>query len=214
MNSRKIIPAILVNSVEEFIAQFRQVEEVTDVMQLDYSDGRFTPIRPCCDAALLGEYDVAPQLEIHLMVENPMIFVDEWIQAGAKRIIGHIEEMPDQDDFVNQIVTSGVEAGLALTVNTSIDEIHENLVEHLSVVLLMAHEIGVQGTEFNPVVLDKIRELRKRYPDLNIEIDGGMNAQTIRQCLDAGANWFAAGSSIFGTDHPAQSFKSLQEVIR
>ncbi|NTV30529.1 hypothetical protein HGA91_00925 [candidate division WWE3 bacterium] len=213
MNEPKIIPAILVQTVEEFIAQFRQVEQETDTVQLDYIDGRFAPIRTCCDADLLGEFEIAPQLEIQLMVENPLIYVDEWIQAGAKRLIGHIEHMPDQDDFVNQIVTSGVEAGLALNIETPLDMLKPELIEHLDVVLLMAHEIGIQGAQFNLAVLDKIRTLRNSYPHLNIEVDGGLNEESIISARNAGANFFAVGSGIFAQAHPAQALRHLQEVI-
>ena len=212
MLEKKIIPAILTEAMETFTAQFKQVEQCP-IVQLDYVDGMFAPIKTCCDASLLSQFSVPEQLEVHMMVNDPIIYVDEWVENGVKRLIGHIEDMPDQDDFVNQIATEGVGVGLALKIDTPLDRLNPNLVQHLDLVLLMAHEIGVQGSMFNPAVIEKVRQLRAQFPHLNIEVDGGMNEETIPQVLQAGANYFAVGSDLFQEADPMAEVRRLEALL-
>jgi ribulose-phosphate 3-epimerase len=147
------------------------------------------------------------------MVEEPIYQVKGWHKAGAARIVGHIEEMEDQEMFVKLVSKLGVEVGLALNVSTPLSDLDMSLVSGLDVVLLMAHEIGMQGLPFDKAVLPKIQELRKRFPMLNIEVDGGVNAESIVWASEAGANYFAVGSDIFKAKDPKAHYDNLMMLV-
>lgn len=210
---KKVIPTVLTDTIESLEEQVSRVESFVDYVQVDYVDGYFAPELTCCEAKLIREVEFLTALEVHLMVEEPIMQVKDWYKAGADRIIGHIEEMEDQQEFVAAVTGLGIEVGLALKLTTPLEDLDHSIVDGLDVVLLMAHEVGVQKAPFDDMVLPKIKGLRERYPNLNIEVDGGVNHDTISKVLDAGANLFAVGSDIFGDDDPRESYEELVKLI-
>jgi len=209
----KIIPAILTDAIEDFESQVSLIENVADAVQLDYVDGFFAPELTCCEARLIQEVEVIPELEVHLMVQEPIDQVQAWYKANADRLIGHIEEMSDQVEFVEAVSDLGLEVGLALNLETPLDDLETELVDGLDVVLLMGHKIGVQKEPFQKRTLDKIRQLRELHPNINIEVDGGVNETNILDIKQAGANIFAVGSGIFGSGEPTEAFKKLITLV-
>lgn len=211
---KQVIPAILTDSIQHLEELADRVEGFVDYVQIDYVDGYFAPEITCCEARVIKEVEFVPNLEVHLMVEEPIKQVKGWYQAGAERIVGHIEEMEDQLEFVERVCKLGVEVGLALNLETSLDDLDVSIVPSLDVILLMAHPVGVQGVKFQPQVLAKIQGLRKRFPNLNIEVDGGINPETIVQADQAGANYFAVGSDIFNSKDPFQEYQKLVDLVK
>lgn len=214
MLENKIIPAILTDTLEDFEEKVVLVEDVVDIIQIDYVDGYFAQELTCCDAKLIREAEIEVPLEAHLMVESPIKQVKAWYRAGAERIVGHIEEMDDQLQFVETVSNLGLEVGLALNLETPLSDLEEELIEGLDLVLLMGHKIGVQGSKFQRKALEKISELRRQYPNLNIEVDGGVNFDTIQEVKQAGANLFAVGSAIFESEKPKETFKRLTDLVK
>ncbi len=213
MLTTKVIPAILTDTLRDFEGKVASVESFVDTIQIDYVDGYFAPEITCCEAKIIREVDILPQIEVHLMTEEPTDYIKDWYKAKASRLVGHIEEMEDQERFVTLTSKLGMEVGLALSIDTDLDDLDMTLVPSLNVVLLMAHEVGVQGAEFDDAVLDKIRTLRNRFPRLNIEVDGGINKETIVKAFEAGANYFAVGSDILDTDDPEAEYKALVDLV-
>jgi len=209
----KVIPAILTDTLDDFENKLEQIDQVADMVQIDYVDGFFAPELTCCEARVIREVETLALLEAHLMVEQPINQVEDWYQAGAERIVGHIEEMEEQLEFVEAVNAFGVEVGLALNLETPLGDLHPDVVEGLDVVLLLAHEAGVQGAKLDRAILPKISELRRQYPSINIEVDGGVNEETIVDVLNAGANYFAVGSEIFDADDPAAEYQKLVELV-
>ncbi|KAI7733936.1 hypothetical protein M8C21_005322, partial [Ambrosia artemisiifolia] len=145
-------------------------------------------------------------LDCHLMVTNPLDYVDQLGKAGASGFTFHVEVSKDNwPELVKQIKSKGMRPGVALKPGTPVEEVFpllegENPVE---MVLVMTVEPGFGGQKFMPDMMNKVRTLREKYPKLDIEVDGGLGPSTIDAAAAAGANCIVAGSSVFGAPEPA-----------
>ncbi|CAM8978804.1 unnamed protein product [Rhodiola kirilowii] len=155
-------------------------------------------------------------LDCHLMVTNPLDYVDPLGKAGASGFTFHIEVSKDNwQELIHSIKSKGMRPGVALKPGTPIEEVFplvedENPVE---MVLVMTVEPGFGGQKFMPSMMDKVCVLRKKYPMLDIEVDGGLGPSTIDEAASAGANCIVAGSSVFGAPEPAQVISLLRKSV-
>ncbi|KAG1363473.1 Ribulose-phosphate 3-epimerase, cytoplasmic isoform [Cocos nucifera] len=155
-------------------------------------------------------------LDCHLMVTNPLDYVEPLAKAGASGFTFHIEVAKEYwQELVDRIKTRGMQPGVALKPGTPVEEVYplvegENPVE---LVLVMTVEPGFGGQKFMPEMMDKVRLLRKKYPSLDIEVDGGLGPSTIDMAASAGANCIVAGSSVFGAAEPAQVISILRKSV-
>jgi ribulose-phosphate 3-epimerase len=152
-------------------------------------------------------------LEAHLMIVQPDRYVDEFAQAGADLIIVHQEAALHLDRAIQHIKQLGKKAGVALCPATPVHLLDE-IVDQVDLVLIMTVNPGFGGQKFIGHTLRKIRQLREvldeRHPQCDIEVDGGIDASTIRAAYDAGARVFVAGTAVFGhTDGPEAGVRSL-----
>lgn len=210
----QIIPTILTADLDSFEDELEAIEDVADWVQIDYVDGFFSPEVSCCEAHLIREIETDVHLEVQLMVVDPISQVKAWAEAGVERIIGHIEEMDDQQAFVERVSSFGLGVGLALNIDTSLRKFDEELIPSLDMVLLMAHEVGIQGgLELDEAVYERIEYFRDLDDELDIEIDGGVNETNVVALKEAGATMFAVGSGIFAADDPVAAFHQLEELV-
>lgn len=210
----EIIPTILTAELDEFEEELHKIEPVADWVQIDYVDGFFAPEVSCCEAHVIREIETDVSLEVQLMVVDPLRQVRAWANAGVDRIIGHIEEMEDQTIFVERVSEFGLGVGLALNLDSSVRAIDENLIPSLDLILLMAHEVGIQGgLGLDKAVYKKIEYFRELNEDIDIEIDGGVNADNVLDLVKAGATMLAVGSGIFAQDDPVQAYLDLRELV-
>ncbi|XP_073118091.1 ribulose-phosphate 3-epimerase, cytoplasmic isoform [Elaeis guineensis] len=150
------------------------------------------------------------------MVTNPLDYVEPLAKAGASGFTFHIEVAKEYwQELVDRIKTRGMRPGVALKPGTPVEEVYslvegENPVE---LVLVMTVEPGFGGQKFMPDMMDKVRLLRKKYPSLDIEVDGGLGPSTIDMAASAGANCIVAGSSVFGAAEPAQVISILRKSV-
>ncbi|GFY87319.1 aldolase-type TIM barrel family protein [Actinidia rufa] len=168
-------------------------------------------------------------LDCHLMVTNPLDYVEPLGKAGASGFTFHVEVSKVFDcgritwylvtenwqELVQQIRSKGMMPGVALKPGTPVEEVYplldgENPVE---MVLVMTVEPGFGGQKFMPEMMDKVRALRKKYPSLDIEVDGGLGASTIDMAASAGASCIVAGSSVFGAAEPAQVISLMRKSV-
>ncbi|XP_052305958.1 ribulose-phosphate 3-epimerase, cytoplasmic isoform isoform X1 [Populus trichocarpa] len=155
-------------------------------------------------------------LDCHLMVTNPLDYVEPLGKAGASGFTFHVEVSRDNwGDLVQRIKSKGMRPGVSLKPGTPIEEVYplvegENPVE---MVLVMTVEPGFGGQKFMPETMDKVRTLRKKYPSLDIEVDGGLGPSTIDMAASAGANCIVAGSSVFGAPDSAQVISLLRKSV-
>ncbi|KAF4397494.1 hypothetical protein G4B88_027234 [Cannabis sativa] len=156
-------------------------------------------------------------LDCHLMVTNPLDYVEPMGKAGASGFTFHVEVSKENWQELIQIIKSkGMKPGVALKPGTPIEEVYplieaENPVE---MVLVMTVEPGFGGQKFMPEMMDKVRTLRKKYPALDIEVDGGLGPSTIEMAASAGANCIVAGSSVFGAAEPAKVISLLRNSVQ
>jgi len=156
-------------------------------------------------------------MDLHLMIENPEKYIEEFVKAATANgldkknvsITVHQEVCKDLPGTISLIHSLGVKAAVSINPGTSMDTIRDVL-GSVDMVLVMSVNPGFGGQKFMPVALKKIQEIRKLKPDLDIEVDGGINAETAKQCVEAGANILVAGTYIFGAEDRKKAIESLR----
>lgn len=173
-------------------------------LHLDVMDGAFVPSisfgMPVI-ASLRGYTDLV--FDVHMMVEDPGRYVESIRKAGADIITVHQEACTHLDRVIGQIKASGAKAGVALNPATPVSTL-ECVLDQVDMVLVMSVNPGFGGQKFIPYTLDKVRALRQYFDrkglSTDIQVDGGVNRDTIRPLIEAGANVLVAGSAVFGGD--------------
>ncbi|CDY49188.1 BnaA09g10900D [Brassica napus] len=155
-------------------------------------------------------------LDCHLMVTNPMDYVEQMGKAGASGFTFHVEVAKENwQELVRKVKSAGMRPGVALKPGTPVEEVYP-LVEGatpVEMVLVMTVEPGFGGQKFMPNMMDKVRALRQKYPTLDIEVDGGLGPSTIEAAAEAGANCIVAGSSVFGAPEPGKVISLLRTSV-
>lgn len=205
-----LIPGILEKQSEEIDKKLQIIKPFSRVVHIDVIDGNFAENTSFLDPTFFKTYKDDFFLEAHLMVDDPLSYLKSYSENGFKRFLGHVEKMKDINEFVALGQVLG-EVGLALDIDTSIDELKISL-DDLDVLLLMGVKAGESGQDFQPKVLDKIKTIREKS-QIHIEIDGGINDITIVGCSNAGATRFITTSYIFNSKDPMQSFEKLKALI-
>jgi len=144
-----------------------------------------------------------------LIIEHPERFVEDFVKAGVAGLTVHQEVCPHLHRVIQQIKGFGIKAAVSLNPSTPVETLVDVL-DDLDMVLIMSVNPGFGGQNFIPRALEKIRVLRAMKPDLDIEVDGGINAETAKMCIEAGANILVAGSYIFGAEDRAKAIESLR----
>jgi ribulose-phosphate 3-epimerase len=210
----RVAPSILAS---DFAHLSDQVEAVMDagarVIHVDVMDGHFVP--PISIGALIVDalrelvHGRGGALDVHLMVERPERRIEDFAGAGADSIIVHWEATPNVHYALQAVRAAGLHVGLALNPATPADVV-VGVASELDHVLCMTVNPGWGGQAYIESSTAKVARLRERLgPDVPIEVDGGIDAETARITRDAGATLFVAGSSIFGTPDPAGAYREI-----
>lgn len=199
----EIIPAILTDDPRKLTKMLSQAEEVVERVQIDIVDGQFAKNKTI-DPSVLANVETSLKLDFHLMVKEPINWVEKAVGGMTGRTIGHIEQMSDQVKFVGKVQGIGLAVGLAINITTKADEIDPTILNNLDVVLVMSVPAGFGGQRFDERVLDKIRKLDEtRVRDatpFKICVDGGITEATVARVRKAGADEVAVGKRIFTGD--------------
>ncbi|MEC4015532.1 ribulose-phosphate 3-epimerase [Streptomyces sp. H27-D2] len=152
-------------------------------------------------------------LDLHLMIEDPDRWAPQYVEAGAGSVTFHVEAAAAPVRLAREIRAKGARAAMALKPATPIEP-YEDLLPELDMLLIMTVEPGFGGQSFLDIMLPKIRRTRelisKHGLELWLQVDGGVSAETIERCSEAGADVFVAGSAVYGTDDPAAAVRSLR----
>jgi ribulose-phosphate 3-epimerase len=214
LTERHVAPSILSADFADLAARVRELMDAgARVIHCDVMDGHFVPpitFGPGVVSALREALPDEAYLDVHLMIERPERHVAEFAKAGANGITIHAEATPHLDYTLSAIREAGCTAGLVVCPGTPPDYFAEVDVD---LALIMTVNPGWGGQPFLRNQLDKIRRVRAMLGDgVPIEVDGGVNPQTVVECAEAGATWFVAGSAIFGSDDPAATFRELAQA--
>lgn len=208
----KISPSILASDYANLRTELEKCEKAgADLIHIDVMDGHFVPNIsigiPVVEA--LKKVCTIP-FDVHLMISEPLKYAEDFANAGADIICFHIESDSDPVKTVDKILSLGKKAAVAVKPGTDIDGVIP-LLDKLSMVLVMTVEPGFGGQSFIESTMPKIEKLRKIAPHIDIEVDGGINAETIKTASRAGANVFVAGSAVFKSDGPCKTVGILKE---
>lgn len=199
----EIIPAIIADSFQELKDKLSQVEGLVSWAQIDVMDGKFVEPTTWRTPKDLEKLRVGMHLEAHLMVFQPERTIDEWLASPVRRILLHYESTSHAaiTQLAELISLKGKEVGIALKLATPLfvlDPLLHDSHFKLHVVQLMGiSEIGYYGHAFEEKTLERIAALREKYPDVTIEVDGGVNLKNAASIVKAGADRLVAGSAIF-----------------
>ncbi len=208
---KKIIAPSVLSADFAHLAEAAQMVEKCGAkyLHIDVMDGHFVSnitlgpvvvqcLRPFCKSVF----------DVHLMIENPEKYINAFADAGADIITIHLESTDDVQGTIDKIHAKGKKAGITIKPKTPIESVFP-YVDAVEMVLIMSVEPGFGGQSLIPECLDKIRVLREKYPNLDIEIDGGVKVDNIDKVYESGANIIVAGSAVFCSDNPAKVIESM-----
>ncbi len=185
-----------------------------DWVHVDVMDGMFVPnitIGPCVIRSIRKCTDLP--FDVHLMIQRPERYIDEFVSAGSDYLTVHPEAEGDPFEALRKITDAGVRPGISINPDTDVKVLDEYL-DKVDLVLIMTVHPGFGGQRFIPSGLDKIKYVREwaeaHNPKLEISVDGGINRDTGKECVDAGATVLAAGSALFGLGDMSSEIKMWQ----
>ncbi len=199
----KIIPSILTNSSKDAVDFIGEAQAVAKRIQLDVIDGIFANNKTL-EPVFYKDLDLSFEVDYHLMVKEPINWIEKCVEGQADRIIGQIEQMTDQMEFIKKVQSVALSVGLAVDIDTDVSTLSEEILESVDVILLMSVKAGHGGQEFNLDVWDKIKELVEKRNNTNhkfkICIDGGVTIELAHDMHKAGVDEIVVGNRIFDGD--------------
>ncbi|MDR3791569.1 ribulose-phosphate 3-epimerase [Dorea amylophila] len=208
-------PSILAADFKVLGQEMKKTEENgAAYIHFDVMDGMFVPSISFGMPVLASIHDATEQfMDAHLMVQEPIRYVEAFQKAGADCVTVHLEACEDVKTTLDKIHACGMKAGLAVNPETDVKELVPYL-EDVEMILIMSVHPGFGGQKFIPESLDKIREVRAMLNEKNLEtdiqVDGGIYVENVREVLDAGANVIVAGSAVFRGDAGENTAKFME----
>lgn len=221
----QVVPAIIPRSRQQLEDEIKLVSGFADLVQVDIADGVFAPVKTWPYNGkdedyfeLLKKEDTGwpewekTDIELHLMVQNPVEVVQDWISTGVSAIVAHIEAAPKFQQIIDICRERNVSVGMAIKPSTDIS-LAKLFAEDVDFIQVMGSDsIGKHGVALDPAAIRMISALRALYPERIISIDIGVNEDTAQMLVDAGANKLIVGSAILEAANPRKVFQYLHSL--
>lgn len=221
----QVLPAIIPQNKQQLEEEIKKVSSFAKLVQVDISDGIFTPIKTWPyngrDVEFFEQLKTEEtgwpnwqdvEFEIHLMVQNPETVVGDWIHTGVSAIVAHIEATENFQRIIDICRESGVKVGIAIKPSTD-TECLQPFADSVDFIQVMgSDDLGKHGVELEDKAVEMIRALRERYPERIIAIDIGVSEETAEMLVDAGVTKLISGGAILNAPHPDEVFKKLQRL--
>ncbi len=224
-NRQKIAASILNCDFANLGEEIKKVEDAgVDMLHIDVMDGIFVPnITIGQEIIKIIRQKTKLFLDVHLMIKNPDRLIDSFIESGANLINVHVEECPHLDKTLSYIKGRGLGTAVALNPSTPLCFI-ENVFQYLDMVLIMTVNPGFGGQKFIPEMIYKIKKLKKMITeykiqtndvrDIDIQVDGGINIETSKLVIDAGANILVLGTALYKSENLIDVIKKIKQNFK
>ena len=216
----EISTSILTVEKKDLVKKLHEIDVArTDYIHIDVMDGKFVPkntYQQMIDYAKYVDQSSTLPLDVHLMVEDVYKYIDYFADLGPDIITFHLEavETYEVQDVIDYILSYNCKVGISIKPNTKIEDVLEFL-PHVHLVLVMTVEPGLGGQQLIPETIQKVKKLKQYIEEENldtfIEVDGGINLETIEQVKQAGADIFVVGTAIVNAENPGEIIKQLKK---
>lgn len=206
-----IIPVILEERFDDIVEKIRIAEKRAKIIQIDIADGILVNGLTFPDLEKIGQIRSSAELEIHLMVTNPVIYLQKRYQS-ITRMVSQVET-DYTDSFIKEARRLEYKVGLSLEINTNISDMSQ-YIDYVDYIQFIGVEAGGQGRKIEPLTLEKMTLFKREHPNKEMQIDGGVTLENIGEILKTGVNNVVIGSALFGSEDFNKTFNKFREIVK